>query len=132
MKRQGRFLDQNFQQREASSSGSNKNNNNNARGEEDQWLLPPNKVVDIMRQVLPSHAQISEDALEAMQDCVCEFVTRVTVEANKKCRSEGRKTLSVNDLLLAMNDDLALNKYAELLAIYYDRYSLQNVATYMN
>ena len=88
--------------------------------------LPHDKVVRIMQQVLPPHAEISNDALETMQKCVSKFVSVVTDEANKRRKCEKRKVVSVGDLLLAM-EKFGLNNYVDLLVVYYDHYN-QNVA----
>ncbi|KAG2611312.1 hypothetical protein PVAP13_4KG139640 [Panicum virgatum] len=70
---------------------------------EQDRLLPVANVSRIMRHALPPHAKISDDAKEMIQDCVSEFISFVTGEANERCHTEHRKTVTAEDLVWAMN-----------------------------
>ena len=66
-------------------------------------LMPVANVSRIMRHALPPHAKISDGAKEMIQDCVSEFISFVTGEANERCHTEHRKTVTAEDLVWAMN-----------------------------
>ncbi|PUZ60981.1 hypothetical protein GQ55_4G231700 [Panicum hallii var. hallii] len=70
---------------------------------EQDRLMPVANVSRIMRHALPPHAKISDDAKEMIQDCVSEFISFVTGEANERCHTEHRKTVTAEDLVWAMN-----------------------------
>ncbi|XP_066374448.1 nuclear transcription factor Y subunit B-6-like [Miscanthus floridulus] len=70
---------------------------------EQDRLMPVAKVSRIMRQVLPPYAKISDDAKEVIQECVSEFISFVTGEANERCHTERRKTVTSEDIVWAMN-----------------------------
>ncbi|KAE9615286.1 hypothetical protein Lal_00048349 [Lupinus albus] len=74
-----------------------------------------------MQKVLPPHAEITNKATETIQKCVYRFITTVTSEANKKCKSKKRKIVAARDLLSAM-EGLGLNNYVEPLLAYHDSY----------
>ncbi|XP_028768558.1 nuclear transcription factor Y subunit B-9-like [Neltuma alba] len=69
--------------------------------EQDQYM-PIANVIRIMRRVLPSHAKISDEAKETVQECVSEYISFITSEANQRCRQEQRKTVTADDVLWAM------------------------------
>ncbi|XP_039804943.1 nuclear transcription factor Y subunit B-3-like [Panicum virgatum] len=66
-------------------------------------LMPVANVSRIMRHALPPHAKISDGAKEMIQDCVSEFISFVTGEANERCHTEHRKTVTAEDIVWAMN-----------------------------
>jgi histone H3/H4 len=70
---------------------------------EQDRLMPVANVSRIMRQVLPPYAKISDDAKEVIQECVSEFISFVTGEANERCHTERRKTVTSEDIVWAMN-----------------------------
>ncbi|RLN13506.1 nuclear transcription factor Y subunit B-10-like [Panicum miliaceum] len=70
---------------------------------EQDRLMPVANVSRIMRHALPPYAKISDDAKEMIQDCVSEFISFVTGEANERCHTEHRKTVTAEDLVWAMN-----------------------------
>ena len=45
---------------------------------EQDRLMPIANVIRIMRRVLPSHAKISDDAKETIQECVSEYISFIT------------------------------------------------------
>uniref|UniRef100_A0A0D3GFE0 Transcription factor CBF/NF-Y/archaeal histone domain-containing protein n=1 Tax=Oryza barthii TaxID=65489 RepID=A0A0D3GFE0_9ORYZ len=77
---------------------------------EQDRLMPIANVIRIMRRVLPAHAKISDDAKETIQECVSEFISFVTGEANDRCHREHRKTVTAEDLVWAM-DRLGFDDY---------------------
>ncbi|KAK9056071.1 hypothetical protein SSX86_027158 [Deinandra increscens subsp. villosa] len=74
-----------------------------------------------MRKNLPPHAKISDDSKETIQECVSEFISFVTSEANDRCQHEQRKTITAEDILWAMNK-LGFDDYIEPLTMYLHRY----------
>ncbi|XP_023770705.2 nuclear transcription factor Y subunit B-1 [Lactuca sativa] len=88
---------------------------------EQDMFMPIANVIRIMRKSLPPHAKISDDAKETIQECVSEFISFVTSEANDRCQREQRKTITAEDILWAMNK-LGFDDYIEPLTIYLHRY----------
>ncbi|XP_052160163.1 nuclear transcription factor Y subunit B-10-like [Oryza glaberrima] len=87
---------------------------------EQDRLMPIANVIRIMRRVLPPHAKISDDAKEVIQECVSEFISFVTGEANDRCHREHRKTVTAEDLVWAM-DRLGFDDYVPPLTAYLRR-----------
>ena len=56
-----------------------------------------------------------------MQECVSEFLSFITSEASEHCQNEKRKTISGEDILLAMQR-LGFDTYVEPLKDYLSRY----------
>ncbi|KAK3158966.1 hypothetical protein QOZ80_2AG0143990 [Eleusine coracana subsp. coracana] len=88
---------------------------------EQDRLMPIANVIRIMRRVLPPHAKISDDAKETIQECVSEYISFITGEANERCQREQRKTITAEDVLWAMSR-LGFDDYVEPLSIYLHRY----------
>ncbi|CAI8605252.1 unnamed protein product [Vicia faba] len=88
--------------------------------EQDQYM-PIANVIRIMRRILPSHAKISDDAKETIQECVSEYISFITAEANERCQREQRKTVTAEDLLWAMGK-LGFDDYVHPLTFYLHRY----------
>lgn len=88
--------------------------------EQDQYM-PIANVIRIMRRILPSHAKISDDAKETIQECVSEYISFITGEANERCQREQRKTVTAEDVLWAMGK-LGFDDYVEPLTAYLNRY----------
>lgn len=74
-----------------------------------------------MRRVLPAHAKISDDAKETLQECVSEFISFITSEANDRCHHELRKTITAEDVIGAMGK-LGFDDYIDPLTLYLHRY----------
>lgn len=83
--------------------------------------MPIANVIRLMRKSIPSHAKISDDAKELIQESVSEFVSFVTSEANFRCQQEQRKTITAEDVLWAMSN-LGFDDYIEPLTFYLERY----------
>ncbi|CAL1386035.1 unnamed protein product [Linum trigynum] len=83
--------------------------------------MPIANVIRIMRKILPQHAKISDDAKETIQECVSEYISFVTSEANERCQREQRKTITAEDVLFAMSK-LGFDDYIEPLTVYLHRY----------
>ncbi|KAK7273593.1 hypothetical protein RIF29_14649 [Crotalaria pallida] len=104
--------------------------------EQDQYM-PIANVIRIMRRILPSHAKISDDAKETIQECVSEYISFITAEANDRCQREQRKTVTAEDVLYAMGK-LGFDDYVGPLSLYLHRYresegepaSVRRVANY--
>jgi nuclear transcription Y subunit beta len=90
-------------------------------GREQDHLLPIANIGRIMKQGVPRSAKISKDAKECVQECVSEFISFITSEANDKCVQEKRKTINGDDLIWAMKS-LGFDSYVEPLTIYLNRY----------
>ncbi|KAL5769358.1 hypothetical protein ACOSP7_015900 [Xanthoceras sorbifolium] len=103
----------------------NNNNNNSDDNEctvrEQDRFMPIANVIRIMRKILPPHAKISDDAKETIQECVSEYISFITGEANERCQREQRKTITAEDVLWAMSK-LGFDDYIEPLTVYLHRY----------
>ncbi|XAR65763.1 hypothetical protein NMG60_11009998 [Bertholletia excelsa] len=88
---------------------------------EQDRFMPIANVIRIMRKILPPHAKISDDAKETIQECVSEFISFITGEANDRCQREQRKTITAEDVLWAMSK-LGFDDYIEPLTLYLNRY----------
>ncbi|XP_052202770.1 nuclear transcription factor Y subunit B-6 isoform X2 [Diospyros lotus] len=88
---------------------------------EQDRFMPIANVIRIMRKMLPPHAKISDDAKETIQECVSEFISFITGEANERCQREQRKTITAEDVLWAMSK-LGFDDYIEPLTVYLNRY----------
>ncbi|KAJ7963614.1 Nuclear transcription factor Y subunit B [Quillaja saponaria] len=109
----------------------NENENDNVGGggaaapmqvgrEQDQYM-PIANVIRIMRRIMPPHAKISDDAKETVQECVSEYISFVTGEANERCKLEKRKTITAEDILWAI-EKLGFDNYIEPLTVFLNRY----------
>ncbi|KAH7674348.1 CCAAT-binding factor subunit A (HAP3) protein [Dioscorea alata] len=97
------------------------NNNNNCMVREQDRFMPIANVIRIMRKVLPTHAKISDEAKETIQECVSEYISFITSEANDRCQREQRKTITAEDIIWAMSK-LGFDDYIEPLSVYLQRY----------
>ncbi|KAM7250832.1 hypothetical protein ACFE04_022715 [Oxalis oulophora] len=88
--------------------------------EQDQYM-PIANVIRIMRRILPPHAKVSDDAKETMQECVSEFISFITGEANDRCQREQRKTITAEDILWAMGK-LGFDDYIEPLTMFLNKF----------
>lgn len=88
--------------------------------EQDQYM-PIANLIRIMRRVLPPHAKISDEAKETVQECVSEYISFVTAEANDRCQREQRKTVTAEDVLWAMGK-LGFDDYLHPLSLFLQRY----------
>ncbi|KAK7262068.1 hypothetical protein RJT34_29628 [Clitoria ternatea] len=96
-------------------------NSNECTVREQDRFMPIANVIRIMRKILPPHAKISDDAKETIQECVSEYISFITGEANERCQREQRKTITAEDVLWAMSK-LGFDDYIEPLTIYLHRY----------
>ena len=83
--------------------------------------MPIANLMRVMRRVLPPHAKISDDAKETVQECVSEFISFITSEANDRCHLELRKTVTAEDVISAMGK-LGFDDYIDPLTLYLHRY----------
>ncbi|TYG37745.1 hypothetical protein ES288_D13G165700v1 [Gossypium darwinii] len=92
----------------------NNNAANNGNAANSNTMPPPcmPNVIRIMRRILPTHAKISDDAKETIQECVSEYISFITGEANERCQREQRKTITAEDVLWAMGK-LGFDDYVE-------------------
>ena len=88
---------------------------------EQDRFTPIANVVRNMRKILPPNAKIADESKLVIQECVSEFISFVTGEANDRCKLEKRKTITAEDLLWAMNS-LGFDDYVEPLTLYLQRY----------
>lgn len=88
--------------------------------EQDRWL-PINNVARLMKNTLPASAKVSKEAKECMQECVSEFISFVTSEANDRRAADKRKTINGEDILISLHA-LGFENYAEVLKIYLAKY----------
>ncbi|XP_037463368.1 nuclear transcription factor Y subunit B-8-like [Triticum dicoccoides] len=87
---------------------------------EQDRLMPIANVIRIMRRALPAHAKISDDAKEAIQECVSEFISFVTGEAIERCPMQHRKTVNAEDIVWALNR-LGFDDYVVPLSVFLHR-----------
>lgn len=88
---------------------------------EQDRFMPIANVIRIMRKILPPHAKISDEAKETIQECVSEFISFITGEANDRCQREQRKTITAEDVLWGMSK-LGFDDYIEPMTLYLNRY----------
>lgn len=86
-----------------------------------QRFLPIANVARIMKRCLPVNAKISKDAKECVQECVSEFISFITSEAQEHCMTEKRKTINGEDILHAMGS-LGFENYCPAVGIYLAKY----------
>ena len=86
-----------------------------------EQYMPIANLTRVMRRVLPAHAKISDDAKETVQECVSEFISFITSEANDRCHHELRKTITAEDVIAAMSK-LGFDDYIDPLTLYLHRY----------
>ncbi|MED6183399.1 hypothetical protein PIB30_037490 [Stylosanthes scabra] len=99
----------------------NHTDDNECTVREQDRFMPIANVIRIMRKILPPHAKISDDAKETIQECVSEYISFITGEANERCQREQRKTITAEDVLWAMSK-LGFDDYIEPLTMYLHRY----------
>lgn len=104
-----------------SSGGGGDENSTECTVREQDRFMPIANVIRIMRKILPAHAKISDDAKETIQECVSEYISFITGEANDRCQREQRKTITAEDVLWAMSK-LGFDDYIEPLTMYLHRY----------
>nr|CAD60177.2 leafy cotyledon 1 [Bixa orellana] len=104
-----------------SNSSSSTDVDNECTVREQDRFMPIANVIRIMRKILPPHAKISDDAKETIQECVSEYISFITGEANERCQREQRKTITAEDVLWAMSK-LGFDDYIEPLTMYLHRY----------
>ncbi|EYU44064.1 hypothetical protein MIMGU_mgv1a024505mg [Erythranthe guttata] len=83
--------------------------------------MPMTNIVRVLLRGLPPHAKIPDDAKEIIQECVSEFISIVTSEANEKAHREYRKTIHPEDVIAAMSS-LAFDDYVEPLTFCLNKY----------
>ncbi|KAL6284269.1 hypothetical protein ACE6H2_015198 [Prunus campanulata] len=88
--------------------------------EQDQYM-PIENVIRIMRRILPPHAKISDDAKETIQECVSEYISFITGEANERCQREQRKTVTTEGILWVMGK-LGFNNYVKPLTLFLQKH----------
>lgn len=85
-------------------------------------LVPITNILRIMKRVLPvNNAKISEEAKGIIQECVSEYVSFITGEANDHCHSEHRKTITADDIIHA-HAKLGFDDYVAPLTLFLNRY----------
>ncbi|KAI5955125.1 hypothetical protein KGF54_001686 [Candida jiufengensis] len=93
--------------------------------EQDRFLPIANGTV--MKKALPSHAKLSKESKECIQECVSEFISFITSQSSDKCKLEKRKTLNGEDILWSLYC-LGFENYSETLKIYLAKYRQQEQA----
>jgi len=81
---------------------------------EQDRFLPIANIAKIMKKGVPEKGKIAKDAKETIQECVSEFISFITSEASDRCLQEKRKTITGEDILLAMLT-LGFDSYVEPL-----------------
>ena len=102
-------------------------NKNQKHISENDNRLPVANICRIIKNNLPKDVKLSKGSRETFQDCLCEFISFITSEANDKCLSEKRKIIKGEDIIYALKN-LGFDKYTPILDIYLAKYKLaQNV-----
>ena len=70
-----------------------------------------------MKRSLPDNVKIAKEAKESVQECVSEFISFITSEAQDRCLLEKRKTINGEDLIHSMSA-LGFENYSQVLKIY--------------
>ena len=83
--------------------------------------LPLANIGCIIKNNLPKDVKLSKSSKETFQECVSEFISFITSEANDKCNIEKRKIIKGEDIIYALNN-LGFEKYSSILEIYLDKY----------
>ncbi|KAL7111268.1 hypothetical protein ACP275_05G077800 [Erythranthe tilingii] len=86
--------------------------------------MPIANITRILRRVLPTHAKVADDAKEAIQECISEFISFITTEANRRCRHDYRTTVTPEDVLAAMAS-LGFDDYLESLTVFLNKHRTQ-------
>ncbi|EYU45428.1 hypothetical protein MIMGU_mgv1a017672mg, partial [Erythranthe guttata] len=76
--------------------------------------MPIANITRTMRRILHTHARIADDAKEAIQECISEFISFITAEANGWCHNDYRRTVTPEGVLASMAS-LGFNDYLEPL-----------------
>ena len=83
--------------------------------------LPLANIGRIIKNNLPKDVKLSKSSKETFQECVSEFISFITSEANDKCNVEKRKIIKGEDIIYALNN-LGFEKYCPILEAYLDKY----------
>ena len=83
--------------------------------------LPLANIGRIIKNNLPKDVKLSKSSKETFQECVSEFISFITSEANEKCNIEKRKIIKGEDIIYALNN-LGFEKYCPILELYLDKY----------
>ena len=83
--------------------------------------LPLANIGRIIKNNLPKDVKLSKSSKETLQECVSEFISFITSEANDKCNLEKRKIIKGEDIIYALNN-LGFEKYCPILEIYLKKY----------
>lgn len=100
--------------------GGHSHEDDNREREQDRFL-PSANILRIMKKVLPANAKIGKDGKECMQECVSEFISFITSEANERCLQEKRKTISGDDIIAAL-EVLGFDNYVNPLKNFLAKY----------
>ncbi|GFE52682.1 histone-like transcription factor domain containing protein [Babesia ovis] len=98
---------------------------------ESDTSLPIANIGRVMKSVLPGSAKIAKQAKDIVRECVTEFILFVSSEASDICTNERRKTLSADDILIAMNS-LGFEHYNEALRNYHSRWRERDQSSMMD
>jgi len=88
--------------------------------EQDRYL-PIANINKIMKKSLPGNAKIAKEAKSCVQECVSEFISFITSEANDHCQTEKRKTINGDDIIYSLGT-LSFDAYVEPLKRYLTKY----------
>ncbi|CAN0910611.1 Nuclear transcription factor Y subunit B-6 [Linum grandiflorum] len=92
---------------------------------EEECYMPTANITRIMRQILPDNSKITDDAKQAVTKSVSEFIRLITGEANDRCQSEQRRTVTADDLICSMYN-MGFDDYARTLSLYLAKYRRQS------
>lgn len=84
-------------------------------------LLPLSNISRLMKSSVPLDAKISNASKALVQNCVSEFISFLTSDANEQVVADKRRTLNGVDLICAVKR-LGFEGYYEALQIYLAKY----------
>ena len=88
--------------------------------------LPLANIGRIIKNNLPKDVKLSKSSKETLQECVSEFISFITSEANDKCNLEKRKIIKGEDIIYALNN-LGFEKYCPILELYLKKYKQSQI-----
>ena len=78
------------------------------------FRMPEKVVTRLLKDALPEHVVLSQDAKEAACRSASIFILQVSIAAGEKAQAEKRRTLENQDIIRAVSE-LGLGEYAPQL-----------------
>jgi histone H3/H4 len=91
----------------------------------DDYHIPIANIAKIVKKALPPDADISYEAMMAIQHSLTEFVSFITSEAAFHSMDDKRKTLNGEHIVHAL-DDIGFDNYSNVLRLYLKKWNEVN------